>query len=63
MSRTKKLKAFCPALEWTMTGVASMAATAVTVKATPQAGSSSSQPLFISRAWVTVAERNLCSDA
>ncbi|MDR0572564.1 MAG: FG-GAP-like repeat-containing protein [Tannerella sp.] len=44
------------ALEWTMTGVASMAATAVTVKATPQAGSSSSQPLFINRAWVTVSD-------
>ena len=44
------------ALEWTMTGVASMATTAVTVKATPQAGSSSSQPLFINRAWVTVSD-------
>jgi uncharacterized repeat protein (TIGR02543 family) len=40
-----------------MTGVASMAApTPVAVRATPQAGSSASQPLFINRAWVTVSD-------
>ncbi len=44
------------ALEWTIPGVASMATTTVTVKATPQAGSSASQPLFINRAWVTVSD-------
>ncbi len=44
------------ALEWTIAGVASMATTTVTVKATPQAGTSASQPMFINRAWVTVSD-------
>ncbi len=44
------------ALEWAIAGVASMATTTVTVKATPQEGSSFSQPMFINRAWVTVSD-------
>ncbi|MDR2915623.1 MAG: FG-GAP-like repeat-containing protein [Tannerella sp.] len=44
------------ALEWNIPGVASMATTIVTVKATPHPGCSSSQPMFINRAWVTVSD-------
>ena len=43
-------------LQWTVTNVGSMASTSVTVVATPQAGVSASQPLFINRAWVTVSD-------
>ena len=44
------------ALEWTITNLASMATTSVSVQATPHAGVSSSQPLFINQAWVTVSD-------
>jgi uncharacterized repeat protein (TIGR02543 family) len=40
------------ALSWTLTGIPAQKDTVVRVKATPQAGSVASQPLFINRAWV-----------
>lgn len=44
------------ALDWIITNIAPMGTTTVSVKATPQAGSSFSQPMFINRAWVTVSD-------
>ena len=43
-------------LNWTITGLASMATTSVKVVATPQLGSCASQPLFDNRAWVRVSD-------